>query len=334
MTTQFDILGIGNILMDIIAPVSDDFLKKEKIEKASMALIGEERATKLTNLFLSQSKMQEVAGGSAANTIFGIKALGLRAAFIGKVKNDKIGNQIKKSMLNGGVDFSSSTNKSGPPSGRCLIAVTPDGERSMSTFLGASCMFTEKDIIKSKIESSLCVYLEGYLFDTQPAKEAFIQVAKIAKSCGRDIALTLSDSFCVDRHRSSFQSFINDHVNILFANKDELLSLYECKDIETALYKLSATKLTACITNGKSGSIIQCGEEKYYIKACPFNNVIDTTGAGDQYAAGVLAGRAFGLNWPDSGFLGSIAAAEVISHYGARPLTSIKDGLNQLMLND
>lgn len=333
MTIQFDVLGIGNILMDIIAPVSNDFLKKEEIEKASMSLIGEERATILTNSFLSHGKVQEIAGGSAANTLFGINALGLRSAFIGKVKNDKIGNRIKKSMIEGGVDFFSSLNMSGPASGRCLIAVTPDGERSMSTFLGAACMFTKKDIIKSKIKAASCVYLEGYLFDTPPAKEAFIQVAKIAKSYDRKIALTLSDSFCVDRHRSSFQSFINDHVNILFANKDEILSLYKCEDIETALNNLSSKKLTACITDGKSGSLIQSGTSRHYINASPVKDVVDTTGAGDQYAAGVLAGRALGLDWPDSGYLGSIAASEVVSHYGARPLSNINEGLNQFIPN-
>lgn len=323
--TQYDVLGIGNVLMDIIAPVSDAFLTDNIVEKGSMTLIDEPRALALNKALKKAGDVQEVAGGSAANTMFGIGALGLRAAYLGNVADDGVGKRISQGMAKGGVDFSSKPKTSGPASGRCLIAVTPDGERSMSTFLGTSCLFTPKDIVKSKVESAACVYLEGYLYDTEPAKAAFIKVAEIARAAGRTVSLTLSDSFCVDRHRESFRHLVDNHVDILFANSDEILSLYETDSLDKALDALTKTQTVACITRSEKGSIIQDGERRHHIKASPVDKVVDTTGAGDQYAAGVLAGRALGLNWADAGHLGSLAAAEVISHYGARPETPIHE---------
>jgi len=323
MKTEFDVLGIGNVLMDIIAPVSDNFLTKNIVEKGSMTLIDEPRALSLNEALKAASEVQEIAGGSAANTMFGIGALGLRAAYLGNVADDGVGRRISAGMAEGGVDFSSKPKTSGPASGRCLIAVTPDGERSMSTFLGTSCLFTPKDIVQSKVESAACVYLEGYLFDTEPAKAAFVKVAEIARAAGRNVALTLSDSFCVDRHRASFRDLVDNHVDILFANTDEILSLYKTDSLDKALDELTKTKTVACITRSEKGSIIQDAKRRYHVKACPVNKVVDTTGAGDQYAAGVLAGRALGLDWADAGHLGSLAAAEVISHYGARPEKSL-----------
>ena len=325
METEFDVLGIGNVLMDIIAAVPDKFLTDHNIEKGSMTLIDEPHALALNKALNSAGKAQEIAGGSAANTLFGIGALGLRAAYLGNVANDAVGRRMSAGMTEGGVDFSSKPKTSGPASGRCLIAVTPDGERSMSTFLGTSCLFTPKDIVKAKVESAACVYLEGYLFDTEPAKAAFIKVAEIARAAGRQVALTLSDSFCVGRHRDSFRQLVDNHVDILFANSDEILSLYETDSLDKALDELTKTKTVACITRGEKGSIIQDTERRYHVKACPVDKVVDTTGAGDQYAAGVLAGRAMGLDWADAGHLGSLAAAEVISHYGARPEKSIHE---------
>ncbi len=325
MKTEFDVLGIGNVLMDIIAPVPEAFLTNNTIEKGSMTLIDEPRALALNTALKSANGIQEIAGGSAANTMFGIGALGLRAAYLGNVANDEVGRRLSQAMVEGGVDFSSKPKTSGPASGRCLIAVTPDGERSMSTFLGTSCLFTPKDIVKSKVESASCVYLEGYLFDSEPAKAAFVKVSEIARAAGRTVSLTLSDSFCVDRHRDSFRQLVNNHVDILFANTDEILSLYETDSLDTALDELTKTKTVACITRSEKGSIIQDAKRRFYIKACPVDKVMDTTGAGDQYAAGVLAGRAMGLDWADAGHLGSLAAAEVISHYGARPEKSLHD---------
>ena len=325
MNTEFDILGIGNVLMDIIAPVPDSFLSEHNIEKGSMTLIDEARALALNTALKSVGGLQEIAGGSAANTMFGIGALGIRTAYLGNVANDDVGKRLSVGMSQGGVDFSSKPKTSGPASGRCLIAVTPDGERSMSTFLGTSCLFTPKDIVRSKVESAACVYLEGYLFDAEPAKAAFVKVAEIARAAGRQVALTLSDSFCVDRHRASFRHLVDNHVDILFANTDEILSLYETDSLDKALDELTKTKTVACITRSEKGSIIQDTKRRYHIKACPVDKVVDTTGAGDQYAAGVLAGRAMGLDWADAGHLGSLAAAEVISHYGARPEKSLHD---------
>ena len=325
MKTEFDVLGVGNVLMDIIAPVPDKFLAENVIEKGSMTLIDEPRALALNKALKTADKVQEVAGGSAANTMFGIGALGLRAAYLGNVANDDVGRRMSDGMAKGGVDFSSQPKTSGPASGRCLIAVTPDGERSMSTFLGASCLFTPKDIVKSKVESAACVYLEGYLFDTEPAKAAFVKVAEIARTAGRKVALTLSDSFCVGRHRDSFRKLVDNHVDILFANEDEILSLYETDSLDSALDELTKTKTVACITRSEKGSVIQDAKRRYHVKACPVDKVVDTTGAGDQYAAGVLAGRAMGLDWADAGHLGSLAAAEVISHFGARPEKALHD---------
>ena len=325
MKTEFDVLGVGNVLMDIIAPVPDKFLAENVIEKGSMTLIDEPRALALNKALKTADKVREVAGGSAANTMFGIGALGLRVAYLGNVANDDVGRRMSDGMAKGGVDFSSQPKTSGPASGRCLIAVTPDGERSMSTFLGASCLFTPKDIVKSKVESAACVYLEGYLFDTEPAKAAFVKVAEIARTAGRKVALTLSDSFCVGRHRDSFRKLVDNHVDILFANEDEILSLYEADSLDSALDELTKTKTVACITRSEKGSVIQDAKRRYHVKACPVDKVVDTTGAGDQYAAGVLAGRAMGLDWADAGHLGSLAAAEVISHFGARPEKSLHD---------
>ena len=206
-----------------------------------------------------------------------------------------------------------------------MIAVTPDGERTMNTFLGASTQLSSSDIVKAKIQAAKVLYLEGYLFDAEPAKKAFVKASEIAKAAGRKVALTLSDSFCVGRHRESFRSLVDNHVDILFANEDEILGLYETDRLDTALDALNKTKTIACITRGERGSIIQDQDRRYMVMAAPVDKVVDTTGAGDQYAAGVLAGRAMGLGWKDAGFLGSLCAAEVISHYGARPEKSIHE---------
>ena len=319
MKTQYDVIGIGNAIMDIISPVSEACLKTHDMDKGGMALIDQPRALKLNKALSSEGQTQEIAGGSAANTMVGISALGCRAAYIGKVADDAIGKRLSKGFNDVNVDFSTKSIKKGPASARCMIAVTPDGERTMNTFLGASSHFTPADVTKSKIEAAEVLYLEGYLFDAEPAKKAFVRASEIAQAAGRKVALTLSDSFCVGRHRESFRHLVDNHVDILFANEDEILSLYETDRLDTALDNLTKTKTIACITRGEKGSIIQDHERRYHVHAAPVDKVVDTTGAGDQYAAGVLAGRAMGLGWKDAGYLGSLCAAEVISHYGARP---------------
>lgn len=320
MSASYEVLGLGNAIMDVIAPVKDGDLIRLDIAKGGMTLIDQDRALNLHKAFESTGETpREVAGGSAANTLVGIANLDVRAAYVGKVANDDVGRKFAKGMVDAGVDYNTPPLVGGEASARCLIAVTPDGERSMSTFLGASVMFGKGDVIKSMIESAKIVYMEGYLFDRDEAKAAFVKAAEIAKAAGREVALTLSDSFCVDRHRESFKQLVDNHVDIVFANEAELLSLYEQEDFEAALDILSRHCKTACITRSEKGSVILADGSRHVIPVVPVDKVVDTTGAGDQYAAGVLAGYSMGMSWADAGYLGSRCAAEVISHYGARP---------------
>ncbi|PHR61216.1 MAG: adenosine kinase [Robiginitomaculum sp.] len=324
MRAKYDVLGIGNAMMDVIAPISDDVLTTLKITKGSMTLIEESRAIDIHSAFKSHSKnISETAGGSGANTMAGIAGLGVSAAYFGKVADDKLGTRFTKSMTDIGVAFPNSPLKNSSATARCLIAVTPDAERSMSTFLGANTSFGPKDIDAKIVQDSAITYMEGYLFDTPDQKAAFVKASEIAKAAGRKVALTLSDSFCVGAHRAAFQHLVDNHVDILFANHDELLSLYELEDFGQSLRRVWKTGTIACVTRSEKGSVIIEDGKVHEIAAIPVANIIDTTGAGDQYAAGVLAGRAMGLSWSDAGRLGSIAAAEVISHFGARPETPI-----------
>lgn len=337
MTHKIDILGIGNAIMDVITPVPDVFLSPNNITKGGMTLIDEASALGLHKAFRKIGDAREVAGGSAANTLVGIAELGVRAAYFGKVSDDALGKRFSKGMSDAGVDFRTrpSKAKGGAATARCLIAVTPDGERSMSTFLGASTGFEKRDLVDSMIKSAKVIYLEGYLFDSEPAKAAFVHAAETSKAAGNKVSLTLSDSFCVDRHRASFKQLVENHVDILFANEAEILSLFETDRIDTALDALGKSKKVACITRSDKGSIIQDADRRYHVPAVPLVKMgvtkpVDTTGAGDQYAAGVLAGHAMGMGWQDAGHLGSLCAAEVISHYGARPETSIHEFAQKL----
>ncbi len=324
MSTRYDVLGIGNAIMDVIAPVPDAFLSENSIEKGAMTLIDEPRAVDLHAKLSDHAKPQEIAGGSAANTLAGLSMLGVRGAYIGKVANDDVGERFAQGMRDAGLDFDTAPLKNADATARCLIAVTPDGERSMNTFLGASVMFSRDDIVAEQIRAANVVYMEGYLFDRDAAKAAFVQAAEIAQAAERKVALTLSDVFCVDRHRESFKHLIDHHVDILFANEAELLSLYPDMDFDAALKTLGKAGKVACVTRSEKGSVILAGGEQHVIPVEAVSKVIDTTGAGDQYAAGVLAGHSMGMSWPDAGYLGSRCAAEVISHYGARPEKPVK----------
>ncbi len=323
MSAVYDVLGIGNAIMDVIAPVSDDFLKTNQVEKGSMTLIEEPRAVELHGKLSEAADPQEIAGGSAANTLVGIAKLGVRSAYVGKVANDDVGDRFATGMRDAGVDFNSTPLKDELATARCLIAVTPDGERSMSTFLGASTLLGTADIIRDQIKSAAIVYMEGYLFDKDDAKAAFVKAAEIAQATGNKVSLTLSDLFCVERHRESFKHLIDHHVDILFANETELLALYPGLSFDEALSALGKAGKIACVTRSEKGSVILAGGETHVIPVVPVEKVIDTTGAGDQYAAGVLAGHVMGMSWADAGYLGSQCAAEVISHYGARPERNI-----------
>lgn len=320
MKTDFDVLGMGNALMDVIVPVKDDFITEQAMEKGSMTLIDNDRLAVLGEAFGNLSaEPQEIAGGSAANTMVGIAKMGVRTAYLAKIAEDGVGDRLAQGYADAGLDFRSQRSTSGAPTGQCLIAVTADGERTMNTCLGASPEFTKADVNQEDIERSGTIYMEGYLFDTDEQKGAFVKAAEIAQAAGRLVSLTLSDSFCVGRHRASFAQLVRNHVNILFANEEEMLALAETDDLESAIEAFKREGLTLCVTRSAKGSLIVDGDQRYDIPVVPVETVVDTTGAGDQYAAGVLAGRALGMSWADAGYLGSKAAAEVISHYGARP---------------
>ena len=334
MQIKYDVLGIGNAIMDVIAPIDDVLLDAQEIAKGSMTLVDEARALGLHKAFKSGSKqIVEIAGGSGANTVAGIAALGVSAAYIGKVADDATGRRFTKSMSGLGIASTLAPLKNGPATARSLIAVTPDGERSMSTFLGANVTFGPKDIDPNLVKSSAVTYLEGYLFDTDEQKAAFVKAAEIATAAGRKVALTLSDAFCVGRHRGAFQHLVDNHVDILSCLQimtncclctkwTTLAIVYAGCGKQGQLLALLA--LRRVLSLSKTGFGVENIASHVHTIACvPVSKVVDTTGAGDQYAAGVLAGRAMDMSWKDAGHLGSLAAAEIITHYGARPETSI-----------
>jgi sugar/nucleoside kinase (ribokinase family) len=318
---QYDVLGIGNAIVDVIAPVEDGFLKAQDITKASMTLIDEARANQLYDAFPPAS---ETSGGSAANTIAGAAGFGAKTSYFGKVADDQLGDTFTHDLCATGTAFNTAPLVGGPGTARCLIAVTPDAQRSMSTYLGASCLFGANDLDEDIIRASAITYMEGYLFDKDEAKAAFVRAAEIAAQAGRKTALTLSDLFCVDRHRSSFLHLVRGHIDILFANEAELLALYETDDFESALQNVRKDCAFAAITRSEKGSVLIHEGQTVIIKAEPVERVLDTTGAGDLYAAGVLYGISNDLPLAECGRLGSIAAAEIISHYGARAQTDLR----------
>ena len=322
MTEPFhDVVAIGAALIDVLHGADDAFLTAHKIPKGRMDLIDEERALYLTELFADAAV---VAGGSAGNTVTGVVSFGGRAGFIGKVADDALGARFAQAYREVGAHYGTAPLAGPPGTGRCLIVVTPDGERSMSTYLGASGLVEPKDIDRDLIRGASITFLEGYLFDRESAKAAFVHAAEIARGAGRKVAVTLSDVFCVERHRASFQHLVANHVDIAFANEDELLSLYETKDFDAALKTARAVCPIMAVTRGAKGSVITRGRETFEVPPVPVDRVVDTTGAGDQYAAGFLFGFARGRPLSECGALGSLAASEVISHVGPRPEVSLK----------
>ena len=317
----YDVVGLGNAIVDVISRQDDAFLAKWGINKDAMNLIEAERADRLTDVSVDAF---ETSGGSGANTIVGIASLGGRAAYIGKVADDRLGKVFRDDMASVGVPFETTPLVGGAATARSIIFVTPDGHRSMNTYLGASVEFSPADVDKATVEAGQILYLEGYLFDKEAAKAAFVHAAEIAHAAGRKVALTLSDSFCVDRHRDSFRQLIRTQVDILFANEEELLSLYETRDFDKAIEILRTETGLAAVTRSAKGSVVIGDGDPISVSAEPVDQVIDTTGAGDQYAAGFLFGVARGLPLATCAKLGHIAAAEVISHYGPRPETSLK----------
>jgi sugar/nucleoside kinase (ribokinase family) len=321
-STRYDVLGIGNAIVDVIARAEDDFLVRQKMQKGTMALIDEPRAEAIYD---AMGPAIETSGGSAANTIVGLASLGARTAFIGKVKDDTLGRTFMHDIRAAGVAFDTPPASDGPSTARCYVLVTADGERTMNTYLGAAQDLHPNDVDEDAVGAASITYLEGYLWDPKNAKDAFLKAAEAAHKAGRLVALTLSDAFCVDRWRDEFLQLVRSRtVDLLFANEAELRSLYETADFDTAVSALRNDAPFAAVTRSEKGCIVVTPEKIETIPAFPISRLVDTTGAGDLFAAGFLFGIARGADHQTAGRLGSLAAAEVIQHLGARPETSLK----------
>jgi len=319
--TRFDVLGIGNAIVDVIAQADDAFLIRHDVPKGTMSLIDADRAEVL---YQAMGPGIEMSGGSAGNTVAGIAALGGRGAYVGKVRDDWLGKVFAHDIRAAGVAFETEMAKDGPPTARSLILVTPDAERSMNTYLGACVELGPDDVEPEAVARSAITYLEGYLWDPEGGKAAFRKATRLAHEAGRRVALSLSDPFCVERYRDEFRAFVSDGVDILFANEEEIRSLYQARTFDAALQSLRGHCEIAVLTRGVHGSVVVAGDEVHVIDAEPVERVVDTTGAGDLFAAGFLFGFTNGRTLADSARIGSLAAAEIISHYGARPEASLK----------
>lgn len=321
-----DVVGIGNAIVDVLAQADDAFLKEHDLVKGSMTLIDAERAAEL---YAAMGPGVEASGGSAGNTMAGIAALGGRGGYIGKVRNDQLGGIFQHDIRAVGIEFETPPAVDGPPTARCLIMVTPDAQRTMNTFLGAAVDLGPQDLDLDMIRRAKVTYMEGYLWDMPPAKAAYLEAAATAHAASRKVSLTLSDSFCVERHRESFLELISGHVDILFANNDEICALFQVDSFDEAMAKVRGHCEIAALTRGEQGSVIVSGDETVEVEAEVVEQLVDTTGAGDLYAAGFLYGYTQGKSLYDCGRIASIAAAEVISHFGARPATPLAAYVNQ-----
>src|SRR5579862_4632925 len=320
---KYDVLGIGNAIFDVLVQTDEGFLSRHGMAKGSMSLIDEERAAAI---YRDMGTATEMSGGSAANTIVGIASLGARAAYVGKVRDDQIGRLYTHDIRAAGVTFETKPAAGGPATGCSYILVTGDGERTMNTYLGAAQELTPADIDADQVSASAIVYLEGYLWDPKSAKEAFVKAAAIAHQAARQVALTLSDSFCVDRYREEFLELMrNGTADLVFANEAELHSLYQTSDFDTALKQLSSDIGLGVVTRSEKGCVIVAKQGVTAVPAFPVEKLVDTTGAGDLFAAGFLFGLSRGVGHENAGRLGALAAAEVIQHIGARPKVSLKD---------
>jgi len=320
MSASFDILGIGNAIVDVIARADAPLLRELELAKGSMTLVDTLRAEKI---YAAMGPGTESSGGSAANSCAAAASIGARVAFIGQVANDQLGQVFGHDIRAAGVAFDTPPAQGGPPTARCLILVTPDAQRTMCTYLGACVNLSEAAIVPERVQESAVTYLEGYLFDPPAAQAAFRTAARLAHEAGRLVSLSLSDPFCVDRHRAAFHTLVRDEVDILFANEAEILSLYQLDRFEDAMAAVRAETRVACLTRSEKGSVIVTPEHTIEIAAEP-TRVIDTTGAGDAYAAGFLAGYTKGKALAACGKMAAIAAAEAISHVGARPQADLK----------
>jgi sugar/nucleoside kinase (ribokinase family) len=314
--TEIDVLGIGNAIVDVLSHAEDSFLDSHGLTKGAMALIDPDQ---VKTLYDAMGPGVEISGGSAANTIAGLASFGGRGAFIGKVRDDQLGELFAHDIRSLGVRFDTRPTSDGASTARCLILVTPDAQRTLNTFLGACVELRPEDIDTDLVEASAVTYLEGYLWDPPRAKNAFRKAVEIAHNAGRKVALTLSDSFCVDRYRDEFCALVADGADIVFANETELLSLYRVDTFDEGLQAIRENCEVAALTRSEKGSVIVDHEEVHVIDAASVEHVVDTTGAGDLFAAGFLYGYTRGGGLAECGRLGSLAAAEIISHFGARP---------------
>jgi len=326
---SFDVVGIGNAIVDVIASSTDEFLARNHLAKGGMRLID---AAEAERLYAAMGPGTEMSGGSCANTMAGIAALDGKASYIGRVRDDQLGGVFAHDLRSGGVSFDTPAAKDGPPTARSLILVTPDAQRTMNTYLGACVELQPSDVEEAQAASGKVLYIEGYLWDQPAAKDACRKAIKAAHAAGREVALTLSDSFCVERWREEFRDLVRNHVDILLANESEIMALYQARDFDTAMAHAQQDCAIAALTRSEKGSVVLRGRnnkpdgasETHHINAIPIGKLVDTTGAGDLYAAGFLAEYCRSGDLQRAGKLGSLCAGEIISHVGARPQQDLK----------
>ena len=319
-TPTLDVVALGHPLVDVLSHEAGDVIERSKVERGAMTMVD---AVRSDEIYAQLGPAQETSGGSAANTAAGVASFGGRAAFVGRIADDTFGRVFAHDLRSAGVNFDVAPATNGSPTGRCLVIVSADAQRTMCTYLGAGAELLPDDIDADRIASAAVTYLEGYLWDEPAAKDAIRRAASLARDAGRKVALTLSDPFCVERHRAEFRALIATDVDVLFANEHEIAMLYEVDDFDAAAGRVSEHCDVAALTRGAQGSVVVRGGERYVVPADPVAQLVDTTGAGDLYAAGFLFGLTHGLDPEACGRLGSLAAAEVISHLGARPETSL-----------
>lgn len=322
MPRQFDVVGIGNAIVDVLVQADDAFIAAHGLTKGTMALVDEAQADRL---YAASGPGLETSGGSAANTLAGIAQLGGRAGFIGRVRNDQLGGIFAHDIRSVGAHFQTPPTTSGPSTARCLILVTPDAQRTMCTYLGASVTLDPADLDLELVGQAKVLYLEGYLWDSEPAKRAFIAAAEVVRAHGGEVALSLSDGFCVERHRASFLELVDGHVDLLFANELEICSLYATDSFEEAVDRVRGCCKVAALTRSEKGSLVLAGGTSHTIAAFQLGPLVDTTGAGDLYAAGFLHGYTQGQSLEDCGRLGSLCAGLVVTQLGPRPQASLQD---------
>jgi adenosine kinase len=319
---RFDVLGIGNAIVDVVARADEAFLLRYRMQKSGMTLIDETRAEEI---YAAMGPTVQISGGSAANTTVGLASFGGSAAFVGKVRDDSFGRTFAHDIRSAGVSFETAPAPTGPSTGRCYVLVTPDGERTLNTFLGAAQDLGPENVDVEQVASSAITYLEGYLWDPSRAKQAFLKAAGIAHDAQRIVALSLSDAFCVDRWREEFLHLMRSGtVDLVLANQAEVKTLYQTADVDTAIGCLRTDAGLAVVTLSEHGCLVLSRDETRHVPAFPIERLVDTTGAGDLFAAGFLYGIARGLDEIAASRLGTLAAAEVIQHLGARPETSLK----------